>query len=269
VHTFFTDPYFPHLTQGVAQACNRYDYTLSLFLFHTEEDERKLFPRLSHRGFVDGIIIQSSHAADELFLQLKQSEVAYIVAGRPMSDSEASYIDVDNVAGAYTAVRHLIHLGRKRIGTIAGPLITAPGFDRYEGYKKALDESSLDREAGFFAEGDFSESSGYLGAMQLLAHHPDAMFVASDMMAIGALRAIREAGLSVPGDIAIVSFDDLPMASQAVPPLTTIRQPIHQLGVKLVETLLDIIENGPYPSRRAIFATELVIRESCGAARRV
>lgn len=264
-HTFFTDPYFPRLTQGVAQACNQYDYTLSLFLFHTEDDERKLFPRITRRGLVDGIIIQATHAADEVFTQLSQSDVPFVVAGRPMSVQDTSYVDVDNVGGAYNAVRHLVHLGRKRIGTITGPLITTAGLDRYEGYKQALQDSHLGLDEQLCIEGDFSESGGYYGAQRLLPLKPEALFVASDIMAIGALRAIREYGLSVPKDIAIVAYDDLPPATQATPPLTTVRQPIRRLGIKLFETLLDILENGPHPARRVIFGTELVIRESCGA----
>lgn len=265
VSNFFSDPYFPRLTQGVAQACNQSNYTLSLFLFYTEEDERKLFPRITRPGLVDGVIIQSTHAADELFLQLSQSDVPYVVAGRPMTISDASYVDVDNVAGAYNAVRHLVHLGRRRIGTVTGSLDTTVGMDRFEGYKRAIVESNFKFDGQLWAEGDFTESSGYYGAKRLLPHQPDALFVASDIMALGALRALQEAGLAVPKDIAIVGYDDLPPATRANPPLTTIRQPIRRLGAKLVETLADIIEKGPEPPRRVIFGTELVIRESCGA----
>jgi LacI family transcriptional regulator len=271
VQNFFTDPYFPRLTQGVAQACNQYDYTLSLFLFHTEDDERKLFPRITRKGMVDGIIIQATYASDELFEQLHQGDVPYVVAGRPTNDSQASFVDVDNITGTLVAVRHLIHQGRQRIGTIAGPLVTTAGLDRYEGYQQALRESSLSLDKNLIAEGDFSEISGYYCTQRMLPYHPDALFIASDTMAIGALRAIREAGLVVPDDIAIVSYDDLPPSSQSTPRLTTVRQPIRRMGIKLVEMLVDIIEierssaNTPHPPHRILFGTELVVRESCGA----
>ncbi len=265
VHTFFTDPYFPRLTEGVAQACNEHNYMLSLFLFYTEEDERKLFPFISRRGLLDGIIIQSTHAADEMFAQLAQSEVPSIVAGRPMHVSDFSYVDVDNVAGAYTAVRHLVHLGRRRIGTITGPLNTTAGLDRFAGYQKALNESRLPVEEQLCTEGDFTESGGHYCAQRILPFKPDALFIASDIMALGAIQAIREAGLRVPQDIAIVAYDDLVPATRSSPSLTTVRQPIRRLGVELVENLLDIIQNGTSPPRRVIFETELVIRESCGA----
>ena len=265
VLNFFTDPYFPRLTQGVAEACNRYDYTLSLFLFHTEEDEHKLFPRITRRGMVDGVIIQATYAAHELFEQLHAGDVPFVVAGRPLDDVQSSYVDVDNVAGALVAVRHLIHQNCKRIAHIAGPLVSTAGLDRLEGYKQALSESGLSINPDLIAEGDFSEISGYYCAQRLLPAHPDAIFVASDIMAIGAMRAIREARLAVPDDIAIVSFDDVPPAAQANPRLTTVRQPIRRMGIKLVETLVDIMENGMKPPRRVLFGTELVVRESCGA----
>lgn len=265
VHTFFTDPYFSSLTEGVAQACNQHSYMLSLFLFYTAEDERKLFPFVSRPGTVDGIIIQSTHAADEMFQQLSESDVPSIVAGRPMNVSDFSYVDVDNVAGAHTAVRHLVQLGRRRIGSITGPLSTTAGLDRFEGYQNALSESRLPQDDRLHIEGDFTESSGYYCARRLLPSKPDALFVASDIMAVGALQAIREAGLKVPEDIAIVGFDDLPPATRTSPPLTTIRQPIRRMGIELINKLLDIILNGPQPPRRVIFGTELVIRGSCGA----
>lgn len=265
VHTFFTDPYFPRLTEGIAQACNQNRYMLSLFLFYTDEDERNLFPYISRPGLVDGLIIQSTHAADEIFDQLTRSNVPSIIIGRPMQEYDISYVDVDNVSGAFTAVRHLVHLGRRRIGHIMGPLDTTVGLDRYEGYQKGLSESRLPFDQQLCAEGDLSESSGYYCAQRLIPLKPDALFVASDIMAVGALRAIREAGLRVPQDIAIVGFDDLPPATRSDPKLTTIRQPIRRLGKELVSNLLDIIQEGPHPPRRLIHTTELVIRESCGA----
>ncbi|RPI80610.1 MAG: LacI family transcriptional regulator [Chloroflexi bacterium] len=267
VNTFFADPYFPRLTEGIAQACNNHGFTLSLFLFYTEEDERNLFPRLCRRGLVDGTIIQSTHAEDEMFDQLSKSEVPYVVAGRPMHVNNASYVDVDNVSGAYTAVRHLAMLGYKRIANIAAPMVTTTGIDRMEGYRKGLKESGLRFDPDLVVESDFTEDGGYYSTQRLLPCKPDAIFVDSDMMAVGALRALRDKGLNVPDDIGIVGYDDLPPARQASPMITTIRQPIRRLGVQLVETLLDIIENGPIPPRRIIFGTELIIRESCGMNR--
>lgn len=261
-HTFFTDPYFPVLTEGVAEACNLHDYTLSLFLIKTEEDERRLLPRLSGKGFVDGLIIQATHLGDNFIPQLSRGEVPFLVAGRPMNAPEANYIDVDNTGGAFDAVVHLIQSGRKKIATITCAMNTSVGIDRFEGYKKALYAYGLHFSEHFVVEGEFSEPSGYQAAKSLLSQHPDAIFVGSDTMALGAIRAIKEAGLDIPGDVAVVGFDDLPPATQSNPPLTTIRQPIRRFGAKAVETLLDISENASGIPRHIILGTELIIRGS-------
>lgn len=265
VHTVFTDPYFPRLTLGIAQACNQYDYTLSLFLLHTQDEEQKLYPRIARKGLLDGVIVQVGQMGDELICKMAQAEIPFVVAGRPVDVPEASYVDVDNVAGSYNAVSHLIHLGYARIATITGPLTTTTGLDRFEGYRNAMSRRGLAVNDHLVAEGDFTETGAYYAAQRLIEHQPDAIFVASDAMAHGTLRALRDANLAVPDDIAIVSFDDLPPAVTADPPLTTVRQPIRRMGLKLVETLLDIIENGYLPPRRIVFDTELVIRGSCGS----
>jgi LacI family transcriptional regulator len=114
------------------------------------------------------------------------------------------------------------------------------------------------------AEGDFTELSGYYAAKRLIQHNPDAIFIASDTMALGAMRALREEDISIPKDVALVGFDDLPPSRNSIPSLTTIRQPVYRFGVKLVETLIDILTHGPEPPRKIIFDTELVIRDSCG-----
>jgi LacI family transcriptional regulator len=265
VHTFFTDPYFSRLTQGVAQACNLHDYTLSLFLFHTVDDDRKLFPRVSRKGFLDGVIVQATPEGDAFIPQLSKGNIPFIVAGRPHWTEGVSYMDVDNVNGAYTAVAHLIHLGHRRIATITGPLSTSVAKDREVGYRKAMSDRGFSVNGDLIVESDFTENGGYNAAKRLLRQKPDAIFVASDTMTLGAMRALREAGLSIPRDIAIVGYDDLPPARYANPPLTTIRQPILRFGIKAVEALLDIIKNGNTPNRRIIFETELVIRASCGS----
>jgi LacI family transcriptional regulator len=268
VSSFFTDPYFPRLTQGVAQACNQHNYTLGLFLVDTIEDEKRIFPLISHKGLLDGILLQTAQIGDKLIDRLVKSDFPVVIAGRPFNASGISYIDVDNINATHEAVCHLIQLGYKRIGTITGFMSGTVGIDRKEGYLKAITEQGLDVDENLIAEGDFTEESGYMAMKQLLPYKPDAIFAASDTMAIGAIRAVREAGLLVPTDIAFVGFDDLPIASLSDYKLTTVRQPIVQFGAKAVDTLIDLIENGLKPSRRIIMDTELVIRDSCGASQK-
>jgi LacI family transcriptional regulator len=265
VSNFFIDPYFPRLTQGVAQACNQHNYTLGLFLMETREDEQRIFPRISRKGLLDGILLQSAQTDDKLIEHLVKSDFPVVIAGRPFNPKDVSYIDVDNVTASCQAVRHLIRLGYQRIGTITGRLNSTAGIDRMEGYRKAILEQGRDIDDSLIMEGDFTEESGYYALKRMLPAKPDAIFVASDTMAFGAMRAAREAGLSIPSDIAFVGFDDLPIAIQTEIKLTTIRQPIIQFGAMAVETLIDLIENGIKPTRHIIMDTEMIIRESCGA----
>jgi len=137
-------------------------------------------------------------------------------------------------------------------------------MDRLEGYRNALADSRIDIDKRLISEGDFTEMGSYYATRRLLPYNPDAIFVASDSMALGTIRALREENIFIPEDIALVGFDDLPPAQSAMPPLTTVRQPIRRFGATLVDTLVDILENGPTPPRKIIFDTELVIRESCG-----
>jgi LacI family transcriptional regulator len=268
VSSFFIDPYFPRLTQGVAQACNQHNYTLGLFLLDTKEDEKRILPRISHKGLLDGIVLQTAHMEDKLLDKLANADFPMIIAGRPFKATGISYIDVDNTNAAYKAVYHLIQLGYKRIGTITGWMNSTVGIDRKQGYLKAISEQGWEVQEKLIVEGDFTENGGYLAMKKLLPFKPDAIFAASDTMAIGAIRAVREAGLRIPADVAFVGFDDLPIASQAEYDLTTIRQPIARFGAKAVDTLIDLIENGLKPPRRIIMETELVIRRSCGASQK-
>lgn len=265
VSTFFTDPYYPHLIKGISLACNHYDFTLALFVAGTREYQEKILPRLSSRGFLDGIIIQSGHHADQSIIhELSGTNIPLLVAGRPLHPEQVCYIDIDNVSASEKAVRHLIHGKRKHIATITGPLTSTVGQDRLEGYKKALEDSSLKFNSSLIMESDFTEAGGYKAMNQLLPLHPDAVFAASDMMAIGAIRAIRDAGLDVPKDVAVIGFDDLPIPAVNELQLTTIHQPVVQFGFRAVETLIELIESDSPQVKRVLMDTELVIRKTCG-----
>jgi LacI family transcriptional regulator len=175
-----------------------------------------------------------------------------------------SYVDIDNVNAAFSAVLHLISLGRKRIATITGPLIATDGHDRLEGFRRALVARGLPADEELIVEGDYSERTGYYAARRLITKGIDGIFAANDEMAIGAMRAVQESGLSVPKDIAVIGFDDIAASATTNPPLTTIRQPLGTFGNKLVDLLINQIENPEQMTRKIILDTELVIRQSCG-----
>jgi LacI family transcriptional regulator len=265
VSSFFTDPFFPQLTQGIAVGCNANDLSLSLFLVTNKEDEDKIMPRISRSGMLDGILVQSGRADDPLMDRLTNSRIPCVVLGRPFNHDCFNYIDVDNVKAAYTATKHLIELGYTRIATITGSHGSTVTLDRIEGYVNALTEAGYIINPSLIAKGEFSETSGYEAMKSLLPHKPDAVFIASDLMASGAIRALQDSGLHVPEDIALVGFDDIPLAALTKIQLTTVRQPIPQIGTKGVELLIELIENNTQTPRSFILDTELIVRDSCGA----
>ncbi|HET7087540.1 MAG TPA: LacI family DNA-binding transcriptional regulator [Anaerolineae bacterium] len=265
VAALFTDPYFPILIQGVTSACNAHDHSVMLWLAEPEY-ERRAIRQIMHNGLIDGVIVAAMLVDDPLVEALTNSEMPFILVGRHPTNPKVNYIDVDNRTGTVAMVEHLLQAGRRRIATITGPQNVIAGSHRREGYLSALSAHNVKPEDDLIVEGDFSEMGGYSAMRQLLPRHPDAVFAASDIMAVGALRAIREAGLRVPEDIAVTGFDDMPFAARTDPPLTTVRQPIQRTGALAAETLIDLIEHPDSQPRRVVLPTELVVRVSCGAA---
>jgi len=264
VTVIFTDPYFPQLLQGVSAVCNTREYSVMLWLSEPEY-ERRMISRILHNGLVDGVLVASIPMNDPIIESIVESKMPYILIGRHPS-AAVNYLDVDNVQSSRKATMHLVRLGYKRIATITGIQNQISGYDRYQGYLKALQDSNFPSRPELVAEGDFTEEGGYKAMMRLLKYKPDAVFVASDTMAYGAMRALREANLRIPEDVAIVGFDDLPNSSKTIPPLTTIRQMPSMMGSRAVEFLINAIESGVKSTQGIIMDTELVVRESCGAS---
>lgn len=263
VAAIFTDPYFPLLIQGVSAACNALEYTVMLWLAEPEYERRMIY-QILHNGLLDGVIITSMQMQDPIVQSLYNSKMPFILVGRhPTLD--VNYIDVDNYTGALDGTAHLLRQGKKRVAAITGPQNTISGYDRYQGYLEALRQRNVPFNAELVAEGDFSEMSGYACMQKLLNRKVDAVFAASDAMAYGAMRAIREANLYIPENIAVIGFDDLPPSAHTDPPLTSVRQPVQRMGSLVTETLVDIIRHPNGQTRHIILPTELVIRETCGS----
>jgi LacI family transcriptional regulator len=268
VTMLFTDPFFPLLLQGTTESCNAHQYQLMLSLFTACHDRQEMYQRVLYGGYLDGVIVAAAPAGDPLIPNLLRDRIPFVSVGRP-PDERANYVDADNAGGARMAVEHLIRLGHQRIGTIAGPMDMVAGQDRLSGYRQAMEAHRIPVQENLIIHGDFTEAGGFSAAQQLLSAAPTAIFAANDTMAVGALKMLREAGLRVPQDIALVGFDDIPIASAIEPPLTTVRQPIVRLGSMAVEVLLSIIADtsGNETSvQRIALPTELVIRGSCGSA---
>jgi len=259
---FFEDPNFNVLLSGCTQALAAHDIPLLLMLAGTE-DERRRITRYITAGHVDGVLLVSSHSGDPVAEELRKAGVALVQCGKPMGlSSKVSYVAADDRDGARDMVRHLLSLGRRRIGMVSGPLDTPGGVDRLAGYKEVLTQAGVEIDERLITSGDYSRASGEAGAERLLAQTPDmdAVFVASDLMAQGALTALRRAGRRVPEDVSVGGFDDSVAATEATPALTTIRQPYDRISAEMVRVLLAQI-GGEDPAA-VILPTELVKRES-------
>jgi DNA-binding LacI/PurR family transcriptional regulator len=215
-------------------------------------------------GHVDGVLLVSVHGDDPLPGTLERTGVPAVLVGRPTVPGLASWVDADNRGGAVRAVDHLARRGRRRIATITGSLDMGVGLDRLQGYRDGLAAAGLAGGDDLAEAGDFTEEGGAAAMARLLARPGDpvdAVFAASDLMAAGALRTLRAAGRRVPEDVAVVGFEDSAVARYAQPPLTTVRQPIEELGRQATRLLLARI-NGEAGGRHLVLDTELVVRSS-------
>ncbi|MFB0535462.1 MAG: LacI family DNA-binding transcriptional regulator [Anaerolineae bacterium] len=267
VTTLFTDPFFPLLLRGATAACNAHRYQMLLSLFDDPTGQEEMYQRILRSGYLDGVIVASTPLNDPLIPDLLRDRIPFVSIGQ-YPNGRVHYVDADNVAGGRMAVEHLIRLGHQRIATITGRLDLISGQDRLEGYRQALKAHRIPVEEELIVEGDYTENSGLVAMQRLLPASPSAVFVASDMVAIGALKALRQAGRQVPQDVALVGFDDIPIASAIEPALTTVRQPIERMGSMAVEVLLSVLESSleeEAPAQRIVLPTELVVRASCGS----
>lgn len=267
VGALFTDPFFPLLIQGVASGCNAHDHSVMLWL--AEPDfERRMINKIMYTGLVDGVIVSSMLIDDPIVQALTESKMPYLLVGRHPTNPNASYVDITNEESAREATHYLFQLGYQRVATISGPRNMIVGKHRLSGYLAALGERNIPIDPSLIVESDFTEEGGYQSMLALLPASPDAVFAASDAMALGAMRAIQENGLRIPEDVALVGFDDIPASAHTHPALTTVRQSIHKMGMVAAKSLIDLIRTEPSEPLQIVLPTELVIRESCGQLQR-
>ena len=259
----FSDPFFASIVRGVSATLADTELNLVLLTARDEREQEKV-GRYARRGHVDGVILMSVHSQDPLPDLLATAGVPLVLCGRPFDDRAVAFVDADNRGGAVEATEHLIAGGRRRIATVTGPLDVIAGVDRYAGHRQALTAAGHELRPELVAEGDFTEAGGEQAMVDLLARAPeiDAVFVASDPMAIGALRALRAAGRRVPDDVAVVGYDDAAIAEASDPPLTTIAQPLGEMTPLLTELLLRQIDGVGGPAESRVCRTQLVRRAS-------
>ncbi|GAA2077064.1 LacI family DNA-binding transcriptional regulator [Microbacterium hatanonis] len=256
---FFGDPFFAAVVSGIQARLASTDYILNVILATGDPGDKTTGYLRS--GSVDGAIIVSHHDNDT-FIDRIAGAIPVVYGGRRVRVRDEDHVvDSDNVGGGRAATEHLLERGRRRIATITGPPSMRSSLDRLDGFRAVLDDAGLAPVA--VEDGDFSEDGGAAAMRRILAsgQEVDAVFAASDLMARGALRVLRDAGLAVPDDVAVVGFDDSMIAATTSPPLTTIRQPSRGQGERLVEILLDLLR-GASPEHATVMPIELVVRES-------
>jgi DNA-binding LacI/PurR family transcriptional regulator len=259
------DAFLPAFLQGVTASVHRRGYLLMIQL-PEDVPSCEAYLRLIREQQVDGLILSGPRSDDALLHQLAEEQFPLILHGR-VERSAFPCVDVDNQAGAYQAVTHLIRLGHRRIGFISNASFSYSGAqDRFTGYRLALAEHGIPLDESLACQGAFLPETGRAAMEKLLSlpERPTAVFAASDVVAIGAMSAIQSAGLNIPDDVAVVGFDDIFLAAHTHPPLTTVRVPAYGLGWTAAEILIALIE-GDEETSSVTLETELVVRTSCGA----
>jgi len=258
---FFGDPFFAEIVQGITRGLEHSDYVLNLQLASPSAPSEKT-SRYLLGGNVDGAIVVSHHSGDDFYTTL-DATLPVVFGGRPYLPEQHrnNFVDVDNTAGGQMATQYLIDRGVKRIAHIAGPDNMQASIDRTDGFRLAAKNAGL--SADLISHGDFTLMSGAKAMKDLLDRDAniDALFVASDLMANGAISVLRERGIRVPDQVAVVGFDDSSAATTGSVPLTTVHQPSREMGGEMASMLLDLLNGRPTEAQR-ILPTRMVVRES-------
>jgi LacI family transcriptional regulator len=269
-HPDIHHPFFQEVLVGLKHGIGELGY--DLLLFATEQPGSNSgrphsYLRRARQHRVDGIVVMGVDRNDPEVEKLVRSDVPVMAVDLDVVGDHTSFVASDNIGGARLAVRHLHALGHTRIATVGGPRDTKPGADRTLGYRAEMRELGQRILPGYEVEGDFYAESGEraMESMLALPEPPTAVFAAADMMAVGAIRAVQAAGLTVPEDMAVVGFDDIRLAELVSPPLTTVRQDMVGIGLAAGRALVEQIENPDVTPPVLTLPVELVVRASCGA----
>lgn len=260
------NPFFPELIRGAEDTAHILGYNLIICNTDDNPAKEKIYLDILKKKMVDGIIFTAS--SSESFHQTNGFGIPTVVVDRDINtENIIGRIIVDNIKGGYLAAEHLIERGCKKIGFISGDKISRPSIERYTGYKRALENNGYRNYEEICRFGSFKSEYGYEAAKEILKEHPDidGLFCASDLIAIGAMKAIMEKGMQIPKDIKIVGFDDIYISKYLNPELTTIRQPIYKIGERAAKMLIASLKSKTQNTDEEKFDvldTELIIRKS-------
>lgn len=261
-------PWTIQIIQGIADAIESTDYEFILYTTSMADRNQEMYARALTSGLTDGLIaILPRELAMQYLTKMRKQSFPIVLIDYRGQVRDMPCVMAANGSGARRVVEHLISLGHRRIGMITGLMDLGCSIDRLDGYRRSLQAANLEMAPELIVEGDFSEPSGYSGMHRLMSlpNPPTAVFSSNDEMALGVMRAAKELELRIPEDISLVGFDDIPMSQFTAPSLTTVRQPMSDMGRKAAEMLLLQIDGKELPESRVVLPTELVVRESTAA----
>lgn len=264
VESAMLNPFFPQILGGIAAAAHEQDYCILLSTGTTEEDKVQSLKEIITGGRVDGVILMySSSVADQALNLIQRLKTLAIIVGKPLNQPDISYVDNDNVEAAYNVTTSLIKKGHKKIAFMSGSFRFVVFLDRLDGYAKALMENNLEFNREYITQCEADRKLGYEKAKQLLElkYRPTALVISDDVMAIGAIEAIKEKGLKIPEEIEIISFNNIPMAEIINPSITSVDINAYTLGYEASNLLIEKIK-GTSDKKKIIVPTELHVRET-------
>ncbi|MCG8349156.1 MAG: LacI family transcriptional regulator [Chloroflexales bacterium] len=258
------DPVLAELLSGFSEAAAAQGYYLLLATASVGQDEAQLAEQLVRTGRLDGVALLDMQTDDERVRYLSEKCIPHVCAGSPPSDLDSSFVTLDDHGGAASAVRHLLHLGHRRIGLIMLPSDLAASDPRYQGYVDALSATRIEIDPMLAVEAGRAQSDGLAAMQELLdlPQPPTAVVACSDELAFGAMHALQNAGLEAGRDVSLVGFDDVPMAAYTHPPLTTLHYSRHTMGIHLAQLLIGVVEERQPPQPNVTLAMHLMIRKS-------
>jgi LacI family transcriptional regulator len=263
----FSDPFFSEFLAGIGNTANRLGYDLLVSTHPPGDEELEAYQHMVASRKVDGFICVRTRRVDPRIEFLCEIDFPFVAFGRVDGENDFPYIDEDGTHGMKMVARHLVKLGYGRIACIMPTLDFMFAQKRLEGLRVGLAESGIPLEDEYIRVGDLTQRSGYQNTVELLdlPNPPDAIAAGNDLMAFGAISAALERGIEVGEDIGITGFDDIPLAEHFHPALTTVHQPIYQIGEMVSEMLIKRIKNQPLDQRQFLLKPKLVVRQSCGA----
>jgi LacI family transcriptional regulator len=257
--------YIGEVIRGIDEELAKSNYDLMIYTTHRQRGKETKYVSSIVNGLTDGLLLIVPLVPTTYLDALRERNFPYVLIDQADTTEQSAAVNATNWQGAYEATQYLINLGHRRIGFITGLMELSSAVERLEGYRAALSDHEIPVRDELIVGGDFWPGGGYAAAQQLLtlSEVPTAIFASNDLSAFGVMEAIRQRGFRIPEDISVVGFDDIPQASIVYPKLTTVRQPLDQIGRVAAKMLLEHIENPERSLRRVTLSTHLIVRDSC------